>query len=163
MSGSVLDRMRILLVEDHAELRGLMRAMLGEIGFTNVEAAAEGGEAYRRFVKRPAALVITDLRMAPLDGLSLVRMIRTAPESPNRTVPIMVLSGDAALESVRAARDAGATDFLARPFSTDTLFTHLCRILRKPQPFVETSSYVGPSRRRRPPNPPGEERRRFVW
>lgn len=163
MPGSVLDRVRVLLVDDRAELRVLVRTMLNEIGFHNVECAAEGGEAYRRFVTHPAGLVITDLRMAPLDGLALTRMIRTAPESPNRGVPILMLSGELTETSVTAARDAGATDFLCRPFSTDTLFNHLCQLIQKPQPFVESPTYIGPSRRRRPPNPPGQERRRFVW
>ncbi len=163
MPASVLDRVRILLVEDRGELRTLVRTMLGEIGFNTVETAAEGGEAYRRFCAHPADLVITDLRMKPLDGLSLTRMIRSAPESPNRAVPILVLSGDSTEDAVSAARDAGATDFLTRPFSTDTLFHHLCRIIQKPRPFVQTSFYAGPNRRRHPPKPPGMERRRFVW
>jgi len=95
MSGSVLDRVRVLVADDRAELRTLLRDMLSEIGFNNVESAADGGDAYCRFLAQPAGLVITDLRMAPVDGLALTHMIRTAPDSPHRAAPILMTSGEA--------------------------------------------------------------------
>jgi CheY-like chemotaxis protein len=148
MAASVLNRIRILLADDQSEMRMLARQMLSEIGFTNVELAADGSDAYRRFVLNPASLVITDLQMAPVDGMALVRLIRTGPDSPNRFVPIMVLSGNTDEQTVETARDAGINDFLAKPLSVDTLYRHLETLIARPQKFVRSGSYFGPNRRR---------------
>ena len=128
-------------------MRTLARTMLGELGFANVEAAADGDEAYRKFLAQPASLVITDLSLDAVDGIELVRRIRT--ESPNPFVPIIMLSGEAELDAVLRARDAGANDFLVKPVSIDTLYTHLYSVLAHRRSFVKSETYFGPDRRHR--------------
>ncbi|HEY1721421.1 MAG TPA: response regulator [Magnetospirillaceae bacterium] len=159
MAPSVLHRIRIILADDQAEIRALGRQMLAELGFTNVECAVDGYDAYRKFVMKPASLVITDLSMSPVDGLELIRLIRTAPDSPNRYVPIIVLSCNTDEESVAQARDAGINDFLAKPMSLNTLYSHLEALIARPQNFIKTGSYFGPNRRRHIPAQRVHERR----
>ncbi|HEY1721422.1 MAG TPA: response regulator [Magnetospirillaceae bacterium] len=150
---------RILAVDDLIETRDLTREMLGAIGFRRVETARNGEDAYRRFVLNPAALVVTDLRMGPVDGLQLTRLIRTAPDSPNRFVPIMVLSCITDVETIGRARDAGVNDFLAKPLAIATLRTHLEWLIERPAKFVRSGTYFGPDRRLHAPTPRLHERR----
>lgn len=146
--GSALDRVRILVADEHRAMRALSRSMLGSIGFANVDAAADGDEAYRKFMAQPASIVLTEVHMEPVDGLALMKRIRTEPTSPNPFVPIVVLSGDAERNTVLQARDAGANAFLLKPVSIDTLFTHIKTIIAEPRDFVNAANYFGPDRRR---------------
>ena len=159
MATSILNRIRIILADDQAEIRTLGRQMLADLGFINVECASDGYDAYRKFVAKPASMVITDLNMMPVDGLELIRRIRTAPDSPNRYVPIIVLSCNTDEESVSLARDAGINDFLAKPLSVNTLYTHLETLIARPQKFIRAGGYFGPNRRRHIPTPRAQERR----
>jgi DNA-binding response OmpR family regulator len=160
MPASALDRLHILIVDDHAELRALLRTMLLEMGLGSVDMAAEGGEAYRKFVDAPAGLVLADLHMKPLDGIALTRMIRTARDTPNAFVPVMLISGDTDHNTVMEARDAGANDFLCRPFSGETLFAHIVKVIEKPRHFIKTREFFGPDRRHQAKPIAGFDRRR---
>lgn len=159
MGISVLSRVRVLVADDQAEMRRLARQMLTEMGFSNLELAHDGADAYRKFVIHPAALVITDLHMVPIGGLELIRRIRTAPDSPNRYVPIIVLSCNSDADTVELTRDAGINDFLAKPLSVDTLYKHMEALIARPQKFVQSANYFGPNRRRHTPSPRAVERR----
>jgi CheY-like chemotaxis protein len=152
--------MRILAVDDKIETRAMMKEMLSAVGFHRVETARDGEDAWRRFVLNPAALVVTDLEMTPVDGLQLSRLIRMAPDSPNRYVPVVVLSCNTDSDTVQAARDAGVNDFLAKPLSIDTLYNHLEMLITRPQKFVQSKTYFGPDRRLHRPAPRTAERRR---
>lgn len=140
-------RIRILAVDDLAETRDLTREMLRAVGFHKVETARSGEDGYRKFILNPASLIVTDLRMAPMDGLAFTRMVRAAPDSPNRFVPIVVLSCLTDPETVHCARDAGANDFLAKPLRLETLRTHLAALIARPARFVRSPTYFGPDRR----------------
>ncbi|MBY0431421.1 MAG: response regulator, partial [Rhodospirillales bacterium] len=85
--------------------------------------------------------------------------IRTAKDSANPMVPVIVLSGETRLTKVMAARDAGMTEFLAKPISAKTFYARLLSALEKPRPFVKALSYFGPDRRRREISQ-GRDRRR---
>jgi CheY-like chemotaxis protein len=160
MGSSVLNRIRILVADDRAEVRQMARSMLADLGFTNVDSASDGYDAYRKFVLKPASLVITDLEMAPVNGLELIRMIRTGPDSPNRYVPVVVLSCNTDADTVERARDAGVNDILAKPLSINTLYTHIEALVARPQRFVRAVHYFGPDRRRHVPTQRAAERRR---
>ncbi|MCW8836268.1 MAG: response regulator [Rhodospirillales bacterium] len=165
------DRLSVFLVEDNSYIRNAMEDVLRNIGFGRIMTASNGAEAID-FLKTMhdnphmttalgLDLVISDLVMAPVNGLLLLRWLRTAKESPNRMVPFMALSGAADVDYVNAVRDLGANEFLAKPFSVTAVYRRILEVIDYPRQFVATSNYFGPDRRRRKGGRPGgaEDRR----
>jgi DNA-binding response OmpR family regulator len=87
--------------------------------------------------------------MAPTDGIHLTKQIRMGGASPNKYVPIIMVTGHTEKARVEAARDAGVTEFLAKPITVQNLMSRLSEIVERPRPFVKCDTYFGPERRRR--------------
>ena len=90
----------------------------------------------------------------PVDGFEFVKTVRTASDSPNHFVPILVLSAFTEKQHVARARDVGANDFLAKPIFIETLGKRLSSVLNNPREFISTDDYFGPCRRRQDRGPP---------
>ena len=99
-------------------------------------------------------MIIADWHMEPLDGLDFVRLVRTAKDSPNPYVPIIMLTGHTEYQRVCEARDAGVNEFLAKPISAKALYMRFASIIDNPRPFIRTKTYFGPDRRRQNIGPP---------
>ena len=100
--------------------------------------------------------------MKPMDGLEFTRRVRNDEHSPNPFVPIIMITGHTEKHRVEAARDAGVTEFLAKPITAHNLFARIAEIVERPRAFVRCDNYFGPDRRRhtarrlcRPLAPPG--------
>ncbi len=121
-SGSAIHDRRVLLVEDDAFLRRLLRVTLRRAGWDVVE-ARDGVRAWEILRRQHAPMVLTDVMMPGMDGLDLVRRIRAA-EWPAYTyvVILTVLNGT---EDVLAGMNAGADDYLTKPFNRDVLLARL--------------------------------------
>lgn len=166
-----LDRFSILVVEDNAYIRSILARLLRSMQVGNVLEAVSGADAVEMLKVEPGKdmgrdvgpphvdIILSDLVMSPLNGLLLLRWIRTAKESPNRFIPFVMLSGAADADYVNAARDLGVTEFLAKPFSVQSIYKRLLRVIDYPRQFVLTKAYFGPDRRRRKGEPPDMERR----
>jgi DNA-binding response OmpR family regulator len=87
--------------------------------------------------------------MKPMDGLEFSRNVRTNVSSPNPFVPIIMITGHTEKHLVVAARDAGITEFLAKPITAQSLFSRIAEIVERPRAFVRCDSYFGPDRRRK--------------
>ena len=125
-----------------------------------VRQASDGAEALRSLREAPADIALVDLNMAPLDGVAFTRAVRTAPDSPDVYLPIIMLTGHVDRERVMAARDAGVTEFLLKPLTLANLIGRMEAVIHRPRPFVRTATYFGPDRRRRAdPDHPGPHRR----
>ncbi|MDA0664423.1 MAG: response regulator, partial [Proteobacteria bacterium] len=83
-----------------------------------------------------------------LDGIDFTRMVRSAADSPNPFVPIIMLTSHTARTRVMEARDVGVTEFLAKPITANGLYTRIATIIEHPRQFVRKSVYFGPDRRR---------------
>lgn len=143
-----LDRLNVLLVEDDSSMRSLVRDILFTFGITNVQTAQDGSKAYAEMRHFPADIVITDWVMDPLDGIDFTRLIRSAPDSPNPFVPIIMLTSYSSVKRVIEARDNGVTEFLAKPVTAKNLYNRITSVIENPRRFVRTSEYFGPDRRR---------------
>jgi two-component system, chemotaxis family, chemotaxis protein CheY len=86
--------------------------------------------------------------MPIFDGLELVRMIRQPGANANPYVPIIMLTGHSEKNRVLRARDAGITEFLAKPISATALYERILTLVANPRPFIRTKTYFGPDRRR---------------
>jgi two-component system chemotaxis response regulator CheY len=93
-------------------------------------------------------IVITDWVMPIFDGLELVQMIRQPGANANPYVPIIMLTGHSEKHRVVRARDAGITEFLAKPISATALYERILNLIANPRPFIRTKTYFGPDRRR---------------
>ena len=152
-------RLNVLLVEDDSSMRALIRDILIAFGIDSIQTAQDGSQAYAELRHFPADLVITDWVMEPLDGIDFTRMVRSASDSPNPFVPIIMLTSHSSRERVLEARDIGVTEFLAKPVTAQGLYTRIATLIERPRQFVRTSVYFGPDRRRSIRDFMGEERR----
>lgn len=141
---------RTLIVEDHPHMRALLRPVVRAIVGGDVIEARDGTEALELMRAHVFHLVLVDLKLPLLDGLELIRLIRTADDSPYPTVPILVVSAYGTRAMAAAARDAGANAFVTKPVSAQRLHGHIDKVLRDDRPFVRAPNYFGPDRRRPP-------------
>ncbi len=144
-----LERLNFLVVDDNGHMRSLVRTLLHALGVRHIKEATDGADAYARLGTYAADLVICNWQMSPMDGLEFVRLLRTDTNSPNPFVPVIMLTAHTEAERVVEARDAGVTEFLAKPISAHQLYSRIRTIIKYPRPFVRGQSYVGPDRRRR--------------
>ncbi|MDP6804251.1 MAG: response regulator [Rhodospirillales bacterium] len=91
-------------------------------------------------------IIITNWEMPKLDGIKLIRMIRDPKESPNPYVPIIMVSAYSEVNRVIQARDAGVSEFLAKPISAQLLYERIATTIEHPRPFVKSESFFGPDR-----------------
>jgi len=149
MPGRGFGNLKALIVEDNAHMRSLLRALLNAIGIKDIAEATHGGTALEILRERKCDLVLTDLAMKPVDGLEFTRQVRNSERSLNPFVPIIMITGHTEKHRVEAARDAGVTEFLAKPITAANLFARIAEIVERPRAFVRCDSYFGPDRRRR--------------
>jgi len=148
MYGAGFENLKALIVEDNQHMRSLLRALLNSAGIKDVAEAAHGHGGLEVLRERKSDLVLTDMIMKPMDGLELTRLIRNDERSPNPFVPIIMISGHTEKYKVEAARDAGVTEFLAKPITAQNLFARIAEIVERPRAFVRCDNYFGPDRRR---------------
>lgn len=144
-----LERLQVLIADDNREMRAITATILRSAGFRHLREADSGREALAALAYFPADLAIVDFKMTPMNGVEFTRRVRQGPDSPNPYLPIIMLTGHARADRVGAARDAGVTEFLAKPITARTLLGRIETIILKPRPFAASSDYSGPCRRRR--------------
>ncbi len=144
-----LKDLKVLVVDDKPYMCTLVRAILAGFEIGKVEVAGDGSQGYDKFRLSNPNIVITDWNMQPANGRILVWYIRNCEDSPNRIVPIIVMTGHTEPECITQIRDAGATEILAKPFSGNLLIERINSALSKPRSFVRSANFSGPDRRRR--------------
>jgi len=142
------NRLRFVIIDDNAHMRRIVRTLLHSFGAREVIEAEDGATGLEAFIHHVPDIVITDWAMPIFDGLELTRMIRQPGANANPFVPIIMLTGHSEKKHVMAARDAGVTEFLAKPLSAKALYERILNIVMNPRPFVRTKTYFGPDRRR---------------
>jgi len=151
--------LKILVVDDNAAMRGIVRAVLSAFGCIHIKEAADAKSALTTLTQDSIDVLIVDWKMKPVDGLSLVKRLRDPDKSPNPYLPIIMLSAYSEAAKVRTARDAGVTEFLVKPFNAGALYARLASIVNRPRPYVRTKAFFGPDRRRLEAAHEGPERR----
>ena len=142
------DQLTVLVVDDCNNMQHLLRELLKAFGFRDLHAAKSGEEALTALRSIHPDFIICDYNMEPMNGVEFIRTLRNDGGNLNRFVPIIMLTGHAEMANILAARDAGATEFLAKPVSPQSLYKRIEAVIELPRDFVETSSFFGPDRRR---------------
>ena len=140
--------MRFLVVDDNQYMRAIVVELLRAFGATRIMEATDGAEAITTGETWEPDIVIIDYAMAT-DGLTFTRKVRAGQTRLDPSVPVILMTGHTEASRVEAARDAGITEFLAKPLSTETLFARIAAVIDKPRAFTKSHNYVGPDRRRR--------------
>lgn len=162
MSNYNLQKLNVLVVEGHQMMRRVMRDVLTTLGVNNVEVVtADELDSPERAQFQPD-VIFTD--WSPnCDGLDVIKQIRDKKRQFDRYIPIVMVSAFTELKQVCLARDAGITEFLAKPVSATLIYRRIAAMVENPRDFVETKTFFGPDRRRRQSPPKGGERRKQVF
>ena len=117
----------MLVVDDYRTMRRILRNLLAEIGFVNVEEAEDGRSALRMLHERRYDLVISDWNMTPMSGLDLLRLVRWDDELKH--VPFIMITAVNTAENVAAAKAEGVSGYIVKPFTAATLQKRIDSVL----------------------------------
>lgn len=138
-----------LIADGDEPMRRMMVDVLRSFGITNVREAGNGEAALHALETFLPDIIICEWEIAKINGIDLTRRIRRDRVSPHRLTPIIFVTAHTQMWHVTTARDAGITEYLAKPISAHSIYARVCAVVEKPRPFIEAESFVGPDRRRR--------------
>jgi len=155
-----LSNLGILVVDENANMRSVIKTLLKSLGIHEISECNDAADAFEELRTSKTDIVIVDLAMHNIDGVEFTQLVRTAKDSPNRYIPIIMLTAHTERARVLAARDAGITEFLRKPVCAADLYARIVEIIERPRNYVRSKSFFGPDRRRREANGyDGDDRR----
>jgi two-component system chemotaxis response regulator CheY len=122
-------KIKFLVVDDFSTMRRIVRNLLKELGFTNVDEAEDGVVALQKLQGGGFDFVVTDWNMPNMDGLTLLQTVRADPNM--KTLPVLMITAEAKKENIIAAAQAGASGYIVKPFTAGTLNEKLVKIFEK--------------------------------
>ncbi|MGE5384909.1 MAG: chemotaxis response regulator CheY [Betaproteobacteria bacterium] len=122
-------KMKFLVVDDFSTMRRIVRNLLKELGFTNVDEAEDGAIALQKLQGGGFEFVVTDWNMPNMDGLTLLKSIRATANLKH--LPVLMITAEAKKENIIAAAQAGASGYIVKPFTAGTLSEKLNKIFEK--------------------------------
>ena len=117
----------ILVVDDYQTMVRIIRNLLKQLGFENVDEAADGREALGKMRTRKYGLVISDWNMEPMTGFELLREVRA--DEILRPTPFIMVTAESKTENVIAAKKAGVNNYIVKPFNAQTLKDKVASVL----------------------------------
>jgi two-component system chemotaxis response regulator CheY len=115
----VSKQMPILIVDDYKTMLRIVRGLLNQIGFTNIDEATDGTMAHGMILQKQYGLVISDWNMEPMSGYELLKKVRTDPNT--KALPFIMVTAESKTENVIAAKQAGVSNYIVKPFNAETL------------------------------------------
>jgi two-component system chemotaxis response regulator CheY len=122
-------KLKFLVVDDFSTMRRIVRNLLKDLGYTNVEEAEDGAIALQKLNGGGIDFVVTDWNMPNMDGLTLLQSVRSSPALKN--LPVLMITAEAKKENIIAAAQAGASGYIVKPFNAATLAEKLNKIFEK--------------------------------
>ena len=124
---SVDKNMNILIVDDYKTMLRIIRNLLKQLGFDNVDEATDGSEALQKMRDKGYGLVISDWNMEPMTGLQLLREVRK--DTKLKDTPFIMITAESKTDNVVAAKEAGVNNYIVKPFNAATLKTKLVSVI----------------------------------
>lgn len=121
--------MKFLVVDDFSTMRRIVRNLLKELGYNNVEEAEDGAVAMNMLKNGDFDFVVSDWNMPNMDGLTMLQNIRA--DAKLATTPVLMVTAEAKKENIIAAAQAGASGYVVKPFTAATLDEKLSKIFEK--------------------------------
>ena len=122
-------KMKFLVVDDFSTMRRIVRNLLKELGYTNVDEAEDGAMALSKLRAGGFDFVVSDWNMPNMDGLTMLQQIRQDPNLKH--LPVLMVTAEAKKENIIAAAQAGASGYVVKPFTAATLDEKLTKIFEK--------------------------------
>jgi two-component system chemotaxis response regulator CheY len=119
--------MNILVVDDYKTMLRIIRNLLKQIEYNNVEDATDGAEALAKLRSGNFGLVISDWNMEPMSGLQLLQEVRA--DSRLKNLPFIMVTAESKAENVVAAKQAGVSNYIVKPFNAETLKEKIDKVL----------------------------------
>jgi len=119
---------KILVVDDMSTMRRIIKTILNQLGYANVDEAENGKQALAKLKSEKYDFVITDWNMPEMDGLTLVKEIRNDPDLKN--LPVLMVTAEAKKENVMEALKAGVNNYIVKPFTPEVLKEKMEKIFK---------------------------------
>jgi two-component system chemotaxis response regulator CheY len=120
---------KFLVVDDFSTMRRILRNLLKNIGYLNVDEAEDGHSALLKLRREDFDFIITDWNMAGMDGLQLLKEVRM--DEKLSKLPVLMVTAEAKKENIIAAAQAGASGYIVKPFTAATLDEKITKIFEK--------------------------------
>jgi len=117
---------KILVVDDMASMRGVICALLKNLGHTNLDQAEDGSQALNKLRSSDYDLVISDWNMPKISGIELLKEIRK--DEKLKQIPVLLVTAETKLANIKEAIESGVTDFIVKPFTQQSLDTKLSKV-----------------------------------
>ena len=122
--------MNVLVVDDYQTMIRIIKNLLKQLGFNNVDEATDGTAAYDLLTTKKYGLVISDWNMEPMSGLDLLKKVRATGGNDNiQKVPFIMITAESKTENVIAAKQAGVNNYIVKPFNAETLKTKIASVI----------------------------------
>lgn len=122
------NKMRFLVVDDFATMRRIVRNLLKDLGFTNVDEAEDGAAALNKLKSEKFDFVVSDWNMPNMTGIELLKSIRA--DGALKTLPVLMVTAEAKKENIIEAAQSGANGYIVKPFTAATLDEKLNKIFK---------------------------------
>lgn len=119
--------MPILIVDDYKTMLRIIKNLLKQLGFENVDEATDGGMAFTKLKEKKYSLVISDWNMEPVTGYELLKKVRS--DDGLKAMPFILVTAESKTENVIAAKQAGVNNYIVKPFNADTLKSKLVSVI----------------------------------
>jgi two-component system chemotaxis response regulator CheY len=111
--------MPILIVDDYKTMLRIVRGLLNQLGFNNIDEATDGTMAWDMVQKKPYGLIVSDWNMEPMSGFEFLKLVRTNPNT--KQLPFIMVTAESKTENIIAAKQAGVSNYIVKPFNAQTL------------------------------------------
>ena len=119
--------MNILIVDDYKTMLRILRNLLRQLSFMNIEDAIDGTMALQKLRQAQFGLVISDWNMEPMTGIELLREVRA--DDKLKAIPFIMITAESKSENVIAAKEAGVSNYIVKPFNAETLKSKMSSVL----------------------------------
>ena len=121
--------MNVLVVDDYQTMIRIIKNLLKQLGFENIDEATDGSMALEMVNQKKYGLVISDWNMEPMSGLDFLKGCRASTNDNVSKVPFIMVTAESKTENVIAAKQAGVNNYIVKPFNAETLKTKIASVL----------------------------------
>lgn len=111
--------MPILIVDDYKTMLRIVRGLLNQLGFMNIDEATDGTMAWEMVKTKPYGLIVSDWNMEPMSGFEFLKLVRT--NETTKQLPFIMVTAESKTENIIAAKQAGVSNYIVKPFNAQTL------------------------------------------
>ncbi|MHA1545369.1 MAG: response regulator [Alphaproteobacteria bacterium] len=143
-----LSGLRVLVVDDNRHFLTIIRTMLRAYGIREIFECTDAVQGLEVMKSTDIDFALVDMKLEDLDGLEFTQLVRSAPDSNNPRMPIIMVTAYSERSRVENAISSGVDEFLVKPISPQKLYDRIIAVIESPRKYISCPSYHGPDRRR---------------